>query len=771
MEPDKGRDQDPTKDDLPLRANTSHMLVRHYVLDLVLNFETEVISGCITLFLEPGKGAKTLNDLQQIQPLSAASHDLDEAACEERPEKTSSDSRPEQGDTDMSWSENETCEDFILVLDCCDLSVLRVEEVDVASVAAMRSLFGDCEKFLPLDRLSLVLVERLLALPASFWQRQHELYLKCCQAPPPKHAEPLLFHTDQWSLQIRKKGVTFPQDFPTAIKIWYHTSPQGGSVRWTQAQDGSSCVYTMGSPINNRALFPCQEPPVAMSTWQASVRAPSEFVVLLSGENQASPMSDETGLACWSYYVTMPMPASTFTLAVGQWTEARLPGTELGTSMSGPSMDPTEKKRNQDDDLDEGLCSHMEYPCRFATVVTRAQNVIPHRVYAPSGLLQKVESHLLPLLPACLEAAYSLLGVHPFSRLDVLIVPAGFASMGMASPHIIFLSQSVLSGDQQLCGSQLCHETAHSWFGLAIGARDWTEEWMSEGFAAFLEDVLWARVAQLSVAAEEEYLQVKALLRWRRLCDELQNSQEQLQVLRPNKENTGQVRDSGASVVKHALNPEKTFMQVHYLKGYFLLKYLSSYVGQEQFLSFLRLFVKRYHGQLVLSQDFLRMFFDHFPDITRKGLTLEIIYAEWLDTAETPKWLYEESAVWLQAAPVRVAQQEVEKWIPFVRGRGKGSKRKRTEPKENFKEMSPDQKVLFLELLLQEEKMSVSSLRTLERTYTLNAQDAEAMGVYLYGELMLNEDGQQQALARRCFSLTQKGMDPAVHSVVKEMIL
>lgn len=39
-----------------------------------------------------------------------------------------------------------------------------------------------------------------------------------------------------------------------------------------------------------------------------------------------------------------------------------------------------------------------------------------------------------------------------------------------------------------------------------------------------------------------------------------------LSAYRPNKENTGQVSQSGASVVKHALNPGKAFMQVHYLK-------------------------------------------------------------------------------------------------------------------------------------------------------------------------------------------------------------
>lgn len=72
-------------------------------------------------------------------------------------------------------------------------------------------------------------------------------------------------------------------------------------------------------------------------------------------------------------------------------------------------------------------------------------------------------------------------------------------SFPLCSPHIIFLSQSVLPGGSHLCGTRLCHEIAHSWFGLAIGARDWTEEWISEGFATFLEDVFWARAQQVSL--------------------------------------------------------------------------------------------------------------------------------------------------------------------------------------------------------------------------------------------------------------------------------
>lgn len=38
------------------------------------------------------------------------------------------------------------------------------------------------------------------------------------------------------------------------------------------------------------------------------------------------------------------------------------------------------------------------------------------------------------------------------------------------------------------------------------------------------------------------------------------------------------------------------------VQGYFLLRFLASQVGEQQFINFLRLFVKKYHGQLILSQ-------------------------------------------------------------------------------------------------------------------------------------------------------------------------
>ncbi|KAG7481214.1 hypothetical protein MATL_G00064230 [Megalops atlanticus] len=800
MDPDLDQNLDPNRDDLPLRANTSHMLVRHYVLDLTVHFATEVISGSVVLFLETGRGAARFCRAELgTQPSPAYTNHasglecpafdsaseaeacggmtggtLDKGCCHGGMQSSTEADGGAQSSKEEAW-EVGTHGDFVLVLDCCDLAVERVEEVDVASVPAMGVLGvggGESSCDWQVGGPSTYLIHRLVSMPSSQWELQHDFYSQCSRAPTPPGGGDLLFCTDRWSLQIRKRGVQTPQAFPHALRIWYQTKPEGASVRWTRDQSGRPCVYTSGSPINNRALFPCQEPPVAMSTWQACVRAPSDCVVLLSGENEARPDLEKTGFSRWDYHVTMPMPASTFTVAVGHWVEAKAP--PASTAETDPDT--------------------------AAETEAQAQAVIPHRVFAPSCLLQGAAVTLLPLLPPCLAAAHAILGVHPFPRLDVLIVPPGFSSLGMASPHIMFLSQSVLSGERHLSGSRLCHEIAHAWFGLAIGARDWTEEWISEGFATYLEDVFWAQAQQLSSQEAEDQCKLKALLRWRRLRDELQNSEEELQILRPNKESTGEVSESGASVVKHALNPGKSFMQVHYLKGYFLLKFLASKIGEEQFLSFFHLFVHKYHGQLILSQDFLRMLFGHFPKLQRQGLTLEAVYADWLDQPGIPETLLRGGEACFQSSLLEEVKEELVKWIHFGGCHGKSRKRKRAGPKVNFRELTPDQLVLLLELLLEEEELSVTSLRMLEKTYGLQGRDAEvrhrwcelvvkhkhaaayrdverflmqdqAMGVYLYGELMLHEDTRQQALARCCFARAREDMDPAARAVVEEMIL
>ncbi|XP_048381137.1 aminopeptidase O isoform X5 [Stegostoma tigrinum] len=735
---------DPNKDDLPLMANVGSMLVRHYVLDLTVNFDRKVISGTIVLYLETSKTYKKKSDsmgtgccpytqtlFETEQPGSSCNSTASVAASASVDKMCNLSMHSGGGVADVSscnhsnaeWTGvisgiREQCsneEDFVLVLDCCDLVVNKVEEVNVIATPGIEKLIRMdmpmSENNVYSQRLQSSIVDAILGLGAECWQEQHCYYLDCSKAPG---CGELQFQTDRWSLQIKKLGIQTPKDFPRVLRIYYETKPEGGSVRWTKDQSGRPCVYTSGSPINNRALFPCQEPPEAMAKWQASVWAPKGSLVLMSGENCAEPKCNGA-LTNWFYYVTMHMPASTFTIAVGYWVE-------------------------------------VIAECSFRSQILKSSS-------STSDYTNK------------------------------------------SSPHIIYLSQSVLSGKNNLCGVRLCHEIAHAWFGLAIGARDWTEEWISEGFATYLEDVFWAKAQKLSEEAAKEQHQLKSLLRWRRLQDEIQNSEEELQVLRPNKQNTCAVSDSGSTIVKHGLNAGKNFMQVHYLKGYFVLHYLENRVGQKQFLKFFRLFVERFHGQLILSQDFLYMFMENFSELRSQGLSMEVIFQNWLDVAGMPKPLLDETLKWTENRLVCEVQSEVTKWIKINKKDQDSRKRKRSQKYEmKFKELLPDQLVLLLELLLEVKSFSSRTLQLLQKHYCLREQDAEvrhrwyelvikhkhtvayrdlikflekdqAMGAYLYGELMVNEDAKQQQLVHRCFTKLQEEMDPSLRKVVAKMIL
>ncbi len=136
----------------------------------------------------------------------------------------------------------------------------------------------------------------------------------------------LHFSVEPWCVKVWKDGARGPEDFPLTVCIKYQTKPEGRSVMWAYDQAGNECVFTPGAWINNRSLFPCQEPPGASATWQAKIRAPSEWVVLMSGDTEAIITPEQNGQSLHRYHSTfMPMPCSVLALAIGKWKSVNIP--------------------------------------------------------------------------------------------------------------------------------------------------------------------------------------------------------------------------------------------------------------------------------------------------------------------------------------------------------------------------------------------------------------------------------------------------------------
>lgn len=249
-------------DDLPLMANTSHILVKHFALDLDVNFESQTISGSVVLFLQPTMTGEAyssqLAEAHGVQePESSVPHlsicsshssmkDTTLCAIGERDTFDKCDHHGNSKETSGITSSgncydrwNHGSGDFILVLDCCDLTVLKVEEVDLTAVPVTekwQSNHGLEQQFPESHQMP----PELAASPASCWKDQLSCYIQQSRAPG---GGELIFVTDSWSLQIRKAGVKMPCAFPSAVRIWYKTAANGRSVTWTKDQSGRS-VFT-----------------------------------------------------------------------------------------------------------------------------------------------------------------------------------------------------------------------------------------------------------------------------------------------------------------------------------------------------------------------------------------------------------------------------------------------------------------------------------------------------------------------------------------------
>ena len=166
-----------------------------------------------------------------------------------------------------------------------------------------------------------------------------------------------------------------------------------------------------------------------------------------------------------------------------------------------------------------------------------------------------------------LDAVEAYMGPYIWGNYTIIVLPPNYPFGGMENVLLTFMSPTVIVGDK----SQVyvaTHEMAHSWTGNDVTCENWESFWLNEGFTVFIER---------HISAErygEDFSMVSALLG--------NTSMYQDQV------NYG-LDNSYSSLhpVLKGMNPDPSFSEVPYEKGYQLLYYMQSLISKPQMQNFL----------------------------------------------------------------------------------------------------------------------------------------------------------------------------------------
>lgn len=198
--------------------------------------------------------------------------------------------------------------------------------------------------------------------------------------------------------------------------------------------------------------------------------------------------------------------------------------------------------------------------------------------------MDKVATELAEL-ELLLDTTEAYIGDYIWGNYTVIVLPPSFPMGGMENPLLTFASPTVIVGDF----SQVyvaTHEIAHSWTGNTVTCSNWESFWLNEGFTVFIERKVSGELNGADFALVEAQLGNVSM--W---------SDMQAFGL----DNTY----SSIHPVLAGDNPDNSFTELPYEKGFQTLTYLESLVGDSQFRLFLRYWVQQRFLTSVDYTDFI----------------------------------------------------------------------------------------------------------------------------------------------------------------------
>ncbi|GAA4592259.1 aminopeptidase N [Actinoplanes octamycinicus] len=224
----------------------------------------------------------------------------------------------------------------------------------------------------------------------------------------------------------------------------------------------------------------------------------------------------------------------------------------------------------------------------------------PHGLPLTYWVLPKTDAKLVPSLkksPEILTWLEQKLGTYPFETAGALM---NGSISAMETQQMLSMGRS-LKWDPAFFEETLVHEYAHQWFGDAVTPSTWTDLWLNEGFAQYMQFLWEQKVQKFSDAQLEVFL--------RQRDAELRKT-----VGPPGKPKAANFAESNV-----------------YLCGAAMLKELNDALGDAKFFALMRAWVAEHQGT---NQD--RASFIAFVK-TNTGKDFSQLINAWLDSPKTPK--------------------------------------------------------------------------------------------------------------------------------------
>nr|MBA2481389.1 M1 family metallopeptidase [Planctomycetota bacterium] len=356
--------------------------------------------------------------------------------------------------------------------------------------------------------------------------------------------------------------VSFIADHPAKGMYFIPADPSRAQV---------AMCWTQGAMEDHSHWFPCFDSPNNLSTWRIGVRHRSSLIAVANGVKEPATAPVD-GWTTSVYVQDRPHVVYLVNVVVGDFAEVR---------------------------DDSG-------PVPIAHYVPRGREAEGAAMFRATGFAIRWLSDYIGL-------------AFPWPRYGHVVVHK-FMWGGMENATLTTITDRVLMDAQVQaredidCDSLVIHELVHQWYGDLLTMKGWSDIWLNESFATYLEArcaAAWRAQGDSSREADE-----LALLLWidrRAYLDE----------------DSGRYRR--ALVTNRYEDAYELFDRVAYEKGCLVLHQLCRRLGEERFRAALTLYTSRHAHDLVETADFRQA----LEDAT--GEPLDWYFDQWVHRAGHPR--------------------------------------------------------------------------------------------------------------------------------------